>query len=272
MLGLDHKVLPREELDALLRRFATSKGTTRKAIGDTIIRGSFRLVYTIARKYRQRGVPIEDLFQEGVIGAMRGLEKFDPSRGCAWTTYSTWWIRHAICRAIEDRSRLVRLPVNRIDGRARITREVGRFASKHGREPAPEEIAQATGLSLATIHNLSELNIAAPVSLDAPSWNDEWHETLGARLEGDPEQRPDRLLEAKERRRSVCDLVDEVLTPRAIDVVHRTYGMNGYRGVEQSFEEIGKHHGRCTERVRQIQKTALRRLRAKVSKEELGDG
>src|SRR5881394_3053234 len=229
---------------------------TAEAARKRFIMANLRLVVSVARKYQGQGLPLLDLIQEGNIGLMRAVELFDWRRGFKFSTYSTWWIRQAITRAIADRGRQIRLPVHVHDQIRKMRRTMVQFSQRMGRDPTPEEMAKALEIPLEEVERLMEAERREPVSLQAPVGEDT---ELGDLLQQADEQSPLDAVEDAMLRDEIGQAVLNVLDDRERKVIALRYGLGN--GHPMSLRDVGKQMGLSGERVRLIEREALRKLR-----------
>jgi RNA polymerase sigma factor (sigma-70 family) len=227
-----------------------------EAAKQRLIEANLRLVVQIARRYVNRGLPLPDLIEEGNLGLLRAVDKFEPDRGTRFSTYATWWIRQAVARALANQARTIRLPVHVELLLGRYKREHQRLTQALGRAPTAAELAQALGTSEEQIGELEELRLQ-PVSLDAPVGGDtrRLSETL-ADATADPAAVLTRLF--RERTELVAVLDD--LAPNERTVLRRRFGLDGDE--PETLEAIGRRLDYSRERIRQIEAAGLRKLRA----------
>jgi RNA polymerase primary sigma factor len=254
-IELDINILP-VEVKRSLQAIVTGEQQTGQAKRE-LVEANLRLVVSIAKKYTNRGLQFLDLIQEGNIGLMKAVDKFEWRRGYKFSTYATWWIRQAITRAIADQARTIRIPVHMIETINKLIRTSRSLVQELGREPTSEEIARKMDIPVSKVRKV--LKIAQePISLETPIGEEE-DSHLGDFIEDKSILNPADAVVASNLR-EITDEVLATLTPREEKVIKMRFGL-GSTGSEHTLEEVGQHFAVTRERIRQIEAKALRKLR-----------
>ena len=228
-----------------------------EAARDRMIRANLRLVVKIARDYEGLGLPLLDLINEGNMGLMKAVERFDPKKGAKLSSYSSWWIKQSIRRALANQPRTIRLPVHVVSKVSKLQQAEVKLVELLGREPSEEELADEVGMKLSQVIRLRNAAIVRPASLDAPM-GDEDSSRLGEVIKDERALTPYEELEERTSIMALMDLIPK-LDAREAAILRLRFGLDG--STEQTLEEIGKKFGVTRERIRQLQNETLEKLR-----------
>jgi RNA polymerase primary sigma factor len=249
-----------------LRRVGQADRAARDARND-FVKANLRLVVSIARRFNHGRMPLADLIQEGNLGLMKAVERYDYRRGFRFSTYASWWIRHAISRALADKGREIRLPVHMIDAQHRLTKARRQLTGKLGRNPTTEELAEVTQMPADKIEKMRSWVLEQSISIDRPT-GDEEGRNLAEVLE-DPDREPtsptdDLAFEALTT--EVKELLGE-LRPIEADILRQRFGLVSEQ--ELTLKEIGEKYNLSRERIRQLQEQALSKMRRALQRRDL---
>jgi RNA polymerase primary sigma factor len=233
------------------------------AARERMISSNLRLVVTIARDYINLGMPLLDLISEGNIGLTKAVGRFDPTKGAKLSTYAMWWIKQSIKRALANQSKTIRLPVHLVDKVAKVRRITVQMSEELGREPTDDELGEELGIEREKVARLKRLGIR-PASLESPIGDDDATQ-LGELIADEERETPFEMLRDKNLLDEMTGVLD-VLDKREKKIIAQRFGLDGQE--PKILEEIGKSLGVTRERIRQLQNTALTKLRRALQKRE----
>jgi RNA polymerase primary sigma factor len=261
-LGFNTETKPFQEFASAI----TKKSCVVKRAKNEFVKANLRLVVSIARRFNHGRLPLPDLIQEGNIGLMKAVERYDYRRGFRFSTYASWWIRHAISRALADKGRAVRLPVHMIDAYHRIAKSERELQSKLERPATTEEIASVTGIEAEKLEKMRTFLADNPVSLDRSLSEDDGRRLIDVLVDPNEAPSPPEQMMSSETQQEMLKLLS-VLKPIEADILRKRFGL--INDHERTLKEIGDEYRLSRERVRQLQEQALGKMRKAMAKREI---
>ncbi|HEV2473358.1 MAG TPA: RNA polymerase sigma factor RpoD, partial [Chthonomonadales bacterium] len=251
LLTLEQEIVLAKQIERSDENFVEAKQAK-----DTLTQANLRLVVSIAKRYGGRGMSFPDLIQEGNIGLIRAVEKFDYRKGYKFSTYATWWIRQAITRAIADQGRTIRIPVHMVETINRLIKTSSALLQEHGREPTLDELSRAMGMPVERVSEIIRI-APEPLSLETPIGEEE-DSHLADFVEDHDALSPAEAASHLILRERIEDALNH-LTAREREVLMMRYGLED--GCQKTLEEVGRHFRVTRERIRQIEAKAIKKLR-----------
>ncbi len=224
---------------------------------EELTQANLRFVVSVAKQYQNQGLQLSDLINEGNLGLIKAAKRFDETKGFKFISYAVWWIRQSILQSLVEQSRMIRLPLNKVDAYQKMNRVLVKFLQENQRQPTARELADLTDLSVKDVRELLQIQ-NRHVSIDAPMEEDDDSKSMVDNLQADDEQMPNNKLMSESLANEVRDVLS-ILSKREADIVAYYYGLNGRPAL--SLEDIAEQCGLTRERVRQIKERAIRRLR-----------
>lgn len=256
-------LLSRDQEDEISRKAISGD----KAAQAKLIEANLRFVVNVAKKYQNQGLPLDDIISEGNIGLMNAIERFDPDKGYHFISYAVWWIRQAILKAIYEKSRMIRLPLNRANELVQIEKTRKAMLTEMGEDPSDAEIARLTGIKESDVTDLQAISRDL-VSLESPVYDERDSSNLGDFIEDSANAGPDE----QALKLSLSEDIESILgtlTDKESDILRHRFGLGDRKPL--SLKEIGDRYNLTKERIRQIEKKALDRLRHPSRSQQLKD-